>query len=123
MSVKDNYNAYYTKLLNALKVDYPTLSAGTVYKNTPPKLPYFYFKQIHGTTALTTMSCTEDGINLAFQVDFYSKVSMAEVRGMAVLARRVMTEMGFQCNYFEQMDNTGDTSIYRWVTRFEKLET
>jgi hypothetical protein len=82
-----------------------------------------YFQQIGGSTALTTLSSTEDGINLGIQIDIYSKVSASNARAIADKTRNIMISYGFTCNYFEPIGNTGDTSIHRFVTRFEKLET
>jgi hypothetical protein len=123
MSVKDNFNSYYTKLLTGLQEEYSTIKGGTVYKATPPSFPYIYFKQINGSTALTTMSCTEDGINLGLQAEIYSNVSGSDAREIANCARKIMISLGFTCSYFNSSENTGDTSIFRFMTRFEKLET
>jgi hypothetical protein len=123
MSVKDNFNKYYSDLLKELQKTDESLKGGTVYKATPPSFPYIYFKQINGSTALTTLSSTEDGINLGLQIEFYSKTSAANAREIANTARRIMIGFGFSCSYFEPMENTGDTSIFRFMTRFEKLET
>lgn len=123
MAVKDNFNSYFTRLLNGLKETYSGMKGGTVYKATPPSFPYLYFRQIDGSTALTTLSGTEDGINFAVQTEIYSKVSAADVRNMANKAREIMIPLGFSCSYFEPVENTGDTSIHRFILRFEKLET
>lgn len=122
MAVKDNFNHYLTQLQNGLQNTYPKIKSGTVYKATPPSYPYFYMKQIDGSTALTTLSGTEDGINMGLEIQFYSKVSLADARAIALKARKIMIERGFKCTYFQSVDNIGDTSIYRWVTRFEQLE-
>jgi hypothetical protein len=123
MSVKDNFNKYYTDLLRELQKTYTSLKGGTVYKATPPSFPYIYFQQIGGETALTTLSGTEDGVDLGIQIDFYSKADTPSVRSIANKARNIMIDYGFTCNYFKPIENTGDTSIYRFVARLEKLET
>jgi hypothetical protein len=123
MSVKDNFYTYFDNLTTELTATYKTLKSGTVYKPTPPSFPYMYIKQIGGSTALTTLSGTENGVDLGIQIDFYSKVSAQDVRKIANTARNTMISYGFTCNYFEPIENTGDTSIYRFVARFEKLET
>lgn len=122
MAVEDRFNHYFTQLQKGLQDTYPTIKSGTVYKATPPSYPYFYFKQIDGSTALTTLSNTEDGINMGLEVQFYSKTSQANVRAIALKAKEIMRENGFDCPYFQGMDNIGDTSVYRWVARFEQLE-
>lgn len=62
--VKDNVNLYFTNLLKDLQKQYSSLKGGQVYKATPPSFPYMYFKQIGGDGVLSTLSNTEDGINL-----------------------------------------------------------
>lgn len=123
MNVKDNFNKYYSDLLSGLQETDASIKGSTVYKATPPSFPYMYYKQIDGSTALTTLSSTEDGINLGLQIEFYSKKNATNVREIANTARGIMIGFGFSCSYFEPVENTGDTSIYRFMTRFEKLET
>jgi hypothetical protein len=123
MSVKDNFNSYYTKLFTGLKESYSSIKGSTVYKATPPSFPHIYFKQIDGSTALTTLSSTEEGMNLGIEVQIYSSTSATDARKIANTTRGIMIGLGFTCSYFEPVENTGDTSIYRFVTRFEKLET
>lgn len=123
MGVKDNFNGYYNDLILRLQEEYPAMRGGTVYKATPPSFPYMYFSQIDGSTALTTLSCTEDGINLGLQTEIYSKVSAEDARGIANSVRGTMIGFGFRCIYFKPVANIGDTSIHRFMARFEKLET
>ena len=94
-----------------------------VYKATPPSFPYMYFKQIGGDGALSTLSNTEDGINLGLEVKFYSNKSASEVRKLANSAREYMVGIGFHCDYFSPVENVSDTSISQFLTRFSKLET
>lgn len=76
--VKDNVNLYFTNLLKDLQKQYSSLKGGQVYKATPPSFPYMYFKQIGGDGVLSTLSNTEDGINLGLEVKFYSNKSASE---------------------------------------------
>ena len=99
------------------------LKGGQVYKATPPSFPYMYFKQIGGDGALSTLSNTEDGINLGLEVKFYSNKSASEVRKLANSAREYMVGIGFHCDYFSPVENVSDTSISQFLTRFSKLET
>lgn len=122
--VKDRTNTYYTGLLQTLKESYSGIKASQVYKATPPSFPYMYFKQIGGSTALTTLSATEDGVTLALEVKFYSNVSANDVRNMANLAREYMVEtLGFTVDYFSPVENVSDSAIYQFLARFSKLET
>lgn len=122
MAVKDRFNSYLTQLQKGLQDTYPKIKGGSTYKATPPSYPYFYMKQIDGSTALETLSGTEDGINMGLEIQFYSKTSQPDVRSIALKAKEIMRECGFRCTYFQGVDNIGDTSVYRWITRFEQLE-
>lgn len=121
--VKDHVNAYFTGLLEYLQSQYSSLKGGQVYKATPPSFPYMYLKQIDGSTALTTLSGTEEGINLGLEIKFYSNKSISEVRKIANSAREYMIGTGFECNYFSPVENISDSSISQFLTRFSKLDT
>lgn len=117
--VTDKHNKIYTELLQHMKDTYPTIKGGTEYKDTPPSLPYMYFFQIDASTRLTTLSDTEDGINLAFQIEFYGK-GKDEVRKMANTARSFMISEGFRCQAF--MPSQVPTNVSRFLTRFGRLD-
>lgn len=121
--VKDHVNAYFTGLLEYLQLQYSSLKGGQVYKATPPSFPYMYLKQIDGSTALTTLSGTEEGINLGLEIKFYSNKSISEVRKIANSAREYMIGTGFHCDYFSPVENISDSSISQFLTRFSKLDT
>lgn len=123
--VKDNVNKYYSNLLKYLQETYSNLKGGQVYKATPPSFPYMYLKQINGDTALTTLSRTEDGINLGLEIKFYSnaKTSASDVRKIANSAREYMIGAGFECNYFSPVENISDSSVSQFLTRFSKIDT
>lgn len=123
MAVKDNFNHDFTQLQKALQEASPKIKGGTEYKATPPSYPYFFMKQINGSTALETLSGTEEGIDMGLEIQFWSKISQSDVRSIALKAKEIMREKcGFKCTYFQSVDNIGDTSVYRWIARFEKLE-
>lgn len=121
--VKDNTNQYFTDLLKDLQAKYSSLDGGQVYKETPPSFPYMYFRQIDGSTALTTLSNTEDGINFGCEIKFYSKKSVSEARNIANAAKEYMINAGFRCAYFSPVENISDTSIQQFIARFTKLDT
>lgn len=121
--VKDNVNLYFTNLLKDLQNKYSSLKGGQVFKATPPSFPYMYFKQIGGDGVLSTLSNTEDGINLGLEIKFYSNKTASEARKMANSAREYMVGIGFHCDYFSPVENVSDTSISQFLTRFSKLET
>lgn len=121
--VKDNVNKYYTDLLLFLQETYSGLKGSTAYKATPPSFPHLYFRQIGGNTALSTLSNTEDGINLGLEIKFYSNKTASEARKIANSAREYMVGIGFHCDYFSPVENVSDTSISQFLTRFSKLDT
>lgn len=120
--VKDNVNKYYTDLLLFLQETYSGLKGSTVYKAIPPSFPHLYFRQIGGDTALSTLSNTEDGINLGLEIKSYSKTA-SEARKIANSTREYMVGIGFHCDYFSPVENVSDTSISQFLTRFSKLDT
>lgn len=123
MAVKDNFNRYYNDMFLRLQEEYPGIKGSSAYKATPATFPHIYLSQIDGSTALTTLSGTEDGINLGLQTEIYSKTSAAEARGIANSLRTIMIDFGFKCSYFRPVANISDASIHRFIARFERLET
>ena len=118
--VKDKHNQIYTELITYMREIYPSLKGGTVYDENQPKLPFLYFYQIDGSTRLTTLSNTEDGINLAFQIEIYTKDGMNKAREMANSVREFMISKGFRCRAFLPMD--GKSNVSRFVGRYERLD-
>ena len=122
--VKDNTNHYYTTLLESLRKKYTEMDGSQKRNDSPPTFPYMYFHQIDGSGALRTLSGTEKGINLAYEIRFYSKKSPNDVRNIANMAREIMVEtLGFSCSYFKPEDNVSDSAINQFIARFTKLET
>lgn len=122
--VEDKTNYYYTKLLDGLQTLYEGMDGSQEKNDSPPSFPYMYFFQISGEGAIGTLSGTEDGINLAYEVRFYSKSSPNNVRKIANSARAIMIEkLDFRCTYFQPLENVADSTIYQFITRFAKLET
>lgn len=117
--VADKNNKIFTKLMDFLKGEYDRVYGGQK-SETAPKLPYVYFFQINGSTKLTTLSNTEDGVNLAFQIEVYSDKGMNDARKIANSIREYMIADGFRCNTFRPDSNSTDVS--RFITRFERLD-
>lgn len=118
--VEDKNNKIYTELYDYMKSLYPSLKGGTSLEDTPTKLPYLYFFQLDAPTRLTTLSNTEDGINLAFQIEIYTKGGKNEARKMANDVRAFMIEEGFRCRNFLPIQDTSNVS--RFVGRYERLD-
>ena len=118
--VKDKHNQIYTELYDYMKSLYPSLKGGTTFNENDPQLPFLYFFQIDGSTKLTTLSNTEDGINLAYQIEVYTKDGKNNARKMANDIRTFMIQEGFRCRTFMPIE--GSSNVSRFVTRFERLD-
>ena len=118
--VSDKNNQIFTDLYEYMKCIYPKLKAGTVYRENQVKLPFMYFYQLDSPTKLTTLSNTEDGINLAFQIEVYTDLGTNEARKMATEIRSWMIEQGFRCRNFMPIISTSNVS--RFVARYERLD-
>ena len=82
-----------------------------------------YFTQISGAGRLHTLSNTEEGMYVCYQVELYNKTSINDLRKMANNARVYMFSQGFRTETFRPMDNVSDRKINRFVMTFVKLET
>jgi len=117
--VTDKNNKIYTELMEFLKSEYPKIDGGTK-SEAPPTLPYVYFFQLDARTRLTTLSNTEDGVTLAFQIEIYSDKGMNDARKIANSVREYMIADGFRCRRFSPDQNSSNVS--RFVTRFQRLD-
>lgn len=115
--VKDKTNRIYTDLYNHMKSLYPNLDGGTEY-NEKVKLPFMHFFMIDNPTALTTLSDTEDGTSLSYQIDIYTKDDKA--REMANKVREFMIGESFTCRQFMPFQSSSNVS--RFITRFRRLD-
>lgn len=118
--VKDKNNQIYTELMGVMKANYPNLEGGQTYPNSAPKFPYLYFFQIDAPTVLRTLSNTEDGVHLAFQIEIYTDKGGNEARKMANDVRAYMIGEGFECRTF--MPSQQPSNVSRFVTRFSRLD-
>lgn len=117
--VEDKTNKIYTELLNHMKDLYPNLNGGQTFSEKS-KLPYMHFVFLDAPTRLTTLSNTEDGVNLAFQIDIYSDSGMNMARKMSTSIRDYMVSEGFRCRTFRPI--VQPTNISRFVGRYERLD-
>ena len=117
--VSDKNNKIYTELITHMKSLYPTITSSTVLPDTAPKFPFLYFFQIDGSTRGTTLSNTEDVINLAFQIEIYSDKGINLARKISNDVREYMISEGFRCRTFNPIQNS---SVSRFVGRYERLD-
>ena len=102
-----------------LREEYSPIYGGQK-SDSAPKLPYVYFFQIDGATELTTLSDTEDGISLAFQIEVYTDKGMNEARKIANSIRTYMIQNSFKCRTF--IPDQSSLNVSRFLTRFRRLD-
>ena len=117
--VEDKSNKIYTELLNHMKDIYPNLNGGTTFSEKV-KLPYLHFIFVDSSTKATTLSNTEDAVNLAFQVDIYTDAGMNMAKKMAYEVRKYMVGEGFHVRNF--LPIVQPTNVSRFVGRYERLD-
>ena len=118
--VEDRTNQVFTDLLQYLESYYSNISGGTAYPDKAPSFPYLYFFQLDASTALTTLSNTEDGVDTAYQIEVYSDKSMNHARKIANTVREYMIGEGYRCINF--MPSQAPTSVKRFVMRYGRLD-
>ena len=117
--VKDKHNQVYNDLITYLRTIYPDLSGGTEYADNPTKFPYVYFFQVDGSTRLTTLSQTEDGVETSYQIEVYAKGSNKS-RQISNVIREYMVENGFFCRRFRPAQ--GASNVSRFLAIYERLD-
>ena len=117
--VEDKSNKIYTELLEYMRSIYPSLNGGTTFSEKS-KLPFMHFVLLDAPTKLTTLSNTEDGVNLAIQIDIYSDGGMNLAKKMSYEVRNYMMENGFRCRTF--MPIVQPSNVSRFVARYERLD-
>lgn len=118
--VKDNHNKVYTELMTYLKGLYPDIVGSTVYSETAPKFPYVFFFQVDAPTALTTLSQTEDGVSVSYQVEVYSDKGSNTARKISNSVRLFMTDQGFVCRRFRPIER--NSAISQFVSIYNRLD-
>lgn len=106
--------------METLKINYPKIKGGSVYNENKSSFPFVYFFQLDAPTALTTLSNTEDGVNLAFQIEVYTDMGVNYARKIATDIRTFMISEGFLCKNF--MPIITGSNVSRFVTRFGRLD-
>lgn len=121
--VKDRFNEYFTKLYKYLVETYPDLQKTTKYTLKPAKFPTMYMRQIGGIIKADTLSNTSELRMIGIEVQFFS-TKQNDVRKLADAAIGFMVEtLFFKCTYASPEENMDDTNIFRFICRFEKLDT
>lgn len=118
--VQDKVNKIYTELMEYMESLYPNIQSGRNYPDKVPQFPYVYFFQMDAPTVKTTLSNTEDVINLAFQIEVYSNKGENLARKISTDIREYMVNDGFFCRTFRPVQSA--SNISRFVMRYERLD-
>lgn len=117
--VKDKTNEIYTGLIEYLREIYPKLKCGQTYNENEVNFPFVYFFLLDEPTKLTTLSRTEDGVNLVYQIEVYTKDGGNNARKIAHDVRTYMVSQGFLVRNF--MPIPSPSNVSRFVGRYERL--
>ena len=118
--VSDKTNKIYTELMTYMKEKYPNLRGGQTYNETNVKLPYLYFYLLDSPTGATTLSNTEEAVNLSFQIEIYSDAGNNHARKISLDVKEYMIGEGFICRNFLPIQTASNVS--RFVGRYERLD-
>ena len=103
-----------------LKGIYPNVKSGTTYNETKVKLPYVYFFMFDCSTGATTLSNTEDAVNLGYQIEVYTDAGLNHARKISSDIRAFMINEGFTCRDFIPIQSASNVS--RFVARYVRLD-
>ena len=88
--------------------------------NTPAVFPFVYVQTLPGAEQGIDMQGVSVNAGMfSFQIDVYSNKTQTEARNVMSEVRRIMKEMGFECNQMPSFENTKD--VHRMTSRFRRL--
>jgi hypothetical protein len=88
--------------------------------DTPAVFPFVYVKTLPGSEQGIDMQGVSVNAGMfSFQIDVYSNKTQTEARSVMSEVRRIMKEMGFECNQMPSFENTKD--VHRMTARFRRL--
>ncbi len=88
--------------------------------DTPAVFPFVYVQTLPGSEQGMDMQGISVNAGLfAFQIDVYSNKTQSEARTVMSEVRRIMKEMGFECNQMPSFENTRD--VHRMTARFRRV--
>ena len=127
--VKDKIPDYYDQLIRALIDEYGEdgFSHTRTYDNSPSKFPHVYMKRLDSPDIMQTQNGVIHGIDNTVEISAYHNKGITEAEEFADKVRTIMTSteygIGLKCRFFNQIDNAADSSIIRFVMRFEGKTT
>lgn len=88
--------------------------------DTPAVFPFVYVQTLPGAEQGIDMQGVSINAGLfAFQIDVYSNKTQTEARKVLSEVRRIMKEMGFECNQMPSFESTKD--VHRMTARFRRV--
>ena len=126
--VKDKIPDYYDTLIRVLKTEYNGKFSHTrVYDDSPASFPHIYMKRLKSTDIMQTQNGVIHGVENAVEISAYHNEGISEAEEWSDLIKKIMTDIQYginlKCTYYQQIDNTADSSIIRFVMRFEGKTT
>ena len=126
--VKDKIPDYYDTLIRALVDEYgDNFSHTRKYENSPSSFPHLYFKVISSSDIALAQNGEIYGRSYGVEINVYHNEGVSEAEEFAETVRRIMTstqyDIRMNCKYFDQVDNPADSSIVRYILRFQGKTT
>ena len=88
--------------------------------DTPAVFPFVSVKTLPGAEQGIDMQGVSVNAGMfSFQIDVYSNKTQTEARNVMSEVRRIMKEMGFECNQMPSFENTKD--VHRMTARFRRV--
>ncbi len=117
-------NAVYTRVVNAVKAEYPNAYCAGMIEPLPPSFPAVYATEIGWTTPQTneTLEYDSDQWVSTFEVQVYSAIANdagSEAFAIIDIVKRTMQSLGYLCDMCEPMPNV-DTTIFRIIGRWHR---
>ena len=127
--LKDKIPDYYDTLVRALIAEYGEdgFSHTRTYDNAPAVFPHVYMKRLDSVDIMQTQNGVIHGIDNSVEISVYHNQGISEAEDFANKVHEIMTStqygINLMCKYFNQIDNYADSSIIRFVMRFEGKTT
>lgn len=93
---------------------------------TPPEFPAVWIVDIGWTPErkYTAIDLSDEQVRSTYEVQTFSakmEGAFLEARDLLDVATAAFREIGYRCTYFSPVDNYADSSISRYVGRYERM--
>ena len=93
--IKQNFSQTIKDKYNMTDKNFSTVGSS----DTPAVFPFVYVQTLPGTEqAVDMQGISVNAVTFAFQIDVYSNKTQTEARNVMSEVRRIMKEIGFECN-------------------------